>query len=182
VAEVSEVLFTFTTWRQDGESTILLATGYNEPFDQVLYRQVCSNCEYQVTVNPLVQAQGLDPMTFTANPECGLEPYTFEWFDEGLNIISTTQTCIIQPNLIETTRYTVTVMDDFQNELQTQATVLASSNPNLTDPNGDGFNTLEDLFLVGQDWRTSMATFDTDGDGKITVLDLQYVNTGNSAR
>jgi hypothetical protein len=57
-------------------------------------------------------------------------------------------------------------------------TVLVSENPNLIDPNGDGTNSLDDVIFVGTDWSSDHLMFDADGDGRITVLDLGFVNGG----
>ena len=158
-----------------GSGETLVMVGVDDNFNPIIYRQVCSNCSFSTSLNPSIQPQGLQPLSFTALSECGLEPYTYLWMDQNQNPISTDQTLILQPNHTAITTYTVIVTDADQNEIQEQATVLASSNPNLADPNSDGSNTIDDLFFVGQDWGTTITTFDADGDGFVTVLDLKYV-------
>lgn len=161
---------------QTGE--ILVMVGVDDNFKPIIYRQFCSDCSFSTSLNPSVQPQGLQSLSFTANPDCGQEPYSFRWVDLNQNGISNDPTLIVQPNHTEPTTYTVIVTDANQNETQAQALVLASSNPNLNDPNSDGINSMNDLLLVCQNWGTNSTMFDADGDGVVTILDLVYVRIG----
>ncbi len=164
---------------QTENAQTMLTAGTNNHFESVLSRQTCSNtiCSFSVTTSPEIQIQGINPMTITAIPECGVEPYIFSWQDQDQQVIGDSGAIQIQPRLTQTTIFTLVTQDGNQNEAHAAVTIISSGNGNLIDPNGDGLNNLDDLLLLGSEWRSENSAFDADGDGRITVLDLGYVNT-----
>ncbi|CAM2070735.1 Immunoglobulin domain-containing protein [Sulfidibacter corallicola] len=132
---------------------------------------------FELRVAPGSTAQGLAPLTLTADVGCSVGVPTFEWYDHVSNtLVGTEAALVLDPVLTETAVFRIEVTDSGTSEsLVGLVTVLV--HPGSTDLNGDGFNNVEDLFLLLPDWRRE-SEFNATGDALIDVRDLMYINLG----
>lgn len=146
-----------------------------------IFEQSCREapCLPSVSITPGGIAQGLNPIVFTAQADCILEPVTYTWSVEGQPVLDVGQSITLQPDFNQTTSVSVQMTDQGDQVFSAQAKILVSLNPNLVDPNGDGQNTIEDLRLVATHWRGATLDFDSDGDETMSVLDLVFVPRSN---
>lgn len=163
------------------------------PFDTGIYScQVTSTCtgasseparllvhDY-VTVTSIPSsslAQGLNPITLEATMVCSSGVYDLEWTElaTGHSFGVNVNPILLDPPPAATTTYQV-LATEAAGEDDHQIMVLVPGNPLYIDYNGDGCNTLEDLWLLGESW-TVPASNDANGDGVINVLDMIYINT-----
>ena len=78
--------------------------------------------------------------------------------------------------MTETSTIMVTVSDDARFVITDTAIVLVAEDDQYLDLNGDGCNTIEDLWALAELWRQFIAD-DPNGDGIVDVLDFLYINT-----
>lgn len=123
--------------------------------------------------------QGLDPVTLEATAVCTTDPTTIEWFnnDTGASFGAGNNPVTLPSLLDETTVFRVEVTDATSSVVTGFVTVLVGDNPDVADPNGDGCNTVEDLVVAAQDWRSLTSVYDADGNGIVDVRDLAFINT-----
>ncbi len=128
---------------------------------------------------PPGNAQGNNPLMFaTAIVDCGGGSFDFEWelLETGDMFFGDP---IMLPMLIETSTLELRAFSTKRGVLSHQATILVHDALNL-DVNGDGCNTLEDLWFLIPFW-TQAYQDDPNGDGQIHVLDLLYLNLDEPA-
>ena len=128
-----------------------------------------------LAITPAAAVQGLNFITFTANPSCEVPPAGYQWHDEDNNLIGSSSSLILNPAPLESSQYTLTMTDAASAVITTTTSVLVS--PHGLDYNGDGFNTLSDLWFLTESWNEP-SIFDVDNDGILTVADMMYINTG----
>ena len=132
-----------------------------------------------VTIWPSSIAQGLEPVWLNVSIGCHLADLEWEWRDlsSGETFGLNQEWVVIDPMLTETTVFEVTATDG-QGTNAARATVLVPENPVYSDYNGDGCNSVEDLYLLLQDWLAVILNADDpNGDGFIDILDALYINT-----
>jgi len=84
------------------------------------------------------------------------------------------------PAPAETTDYRVEVTDQRETIVRT-VRVLVPLNPQYRDYDGDGANTLHDLWALIQLWGTVFPDHDDpNADGILNVQDFLYINTGET--
>ncbi|MDJ0837754.1 MAG: immunoglobulin domain-containing protein [Acidobacteriota bacterium] len=149
-------------------------TGFNGAFfSEPAY---VSLSDFAATLNFRSRTQGLKAVLARAVPFCGRPPYTYAWEDSsGAFMADTFVFAIPWQTQVET--FTLRITDADGKEIRTAVTVLGTPNTFMLDPNYDGKNTVEDLFLTASIWQLDSG-LDADGDRKITVLDMLFVDTG----
>jgi len=123
--------------------------------------------------------QGLDPVTLEATAVCTTDPTTIEWFnnDTGASFGVGNNPVTLPSLLTETTVFRVEVTDSSRAVVTEFVTVLVSDNPDVSDPNGDGCNTVEDLVLACSEWLSESSVYDADNNGQVDVRDFAFINT-----
>ncbi len=126
-------------------------------------------------------AQGLSPLTLSASAFCGTPAYVFEWLDlnQATSFGLGVNPILLSPAPNETTDYQVTVEDDLGEMDDFVVRVLVSENPAYLDCDGDGCNTIADIWCLATNWRMSVAD-DPNGDGLIDIRDFLFINTDDS--
>ncbi len=122
---------------------------------------------------------GLSPIQLLAEMDCVVQGVTWEWEDleSGVVFGQDQNPVIIEPLPIETTTYKLTATDGLSRETtEAFAVILVSPNSLYADLNGDGCNTLADLYLLMENWGFPLSD-DPNGDGMVDVRDLMYINT-----
>lgn len=132
-----------------------------------------------VALIPRVHNQGIDPISFVAQTFCVRPEITYAFSTSpatGFSTSSNTITIGVTPPPQETTLIDVIVTDDVSREVQTaSAVLLVSQNPVYFDLDADLCNTLRDLWLLCEHWRSYVAD-DPNGDGFIDIRDFLYIN------
>ncbi len=125
---------------------------------------------------PPVAVRGLLPLTFEITDLC-CQVTSIEWLDPIAGLIGTGNVLTLDPPPATTTAYQVVLNDQgvAAPTIRT-ATVLAGRASRYFDMDGDGCNTARDLRLAAQEWL-SATIHDADGDGRIDIRDLLYINT-----
>ncbi|CAM2067382.1 Immunoglobulin domain-containing protein [Sulfidibacter corallicola] len=122
-------------------------------------------------------AQGLSVITLNSQVDCGEPDFSYSWTEVGdPTVLGTQATLALSPAPQATTTYEVEVTDATSASVTDRVTVLVS--PISLDADGNGFNTIADLWFVGQGWPDDL-DFDVDEDDLLTVLDLLYINLGD---
>ncbi len=129
-------------------------------------------------LNPPVQAQGVNILGLEAEFSC--DEAGIEWYWENLTT-GITFGGLLNPvhigSFSENTLIQLTAGPQGVPPVPIATSlVLVSQNPFYLDPNEDGCNTIDDLFIVLEDWNTLVGG-DPDGDGMFTLLDLLYIST-----
>ena len=129
---------------------------------------------------PPTNAQGLTPLIFEADFTCAVPPLFWEWANlTAGTTFGTNQNPVTLPGVLtETSTIEITLDDNSSDILTDRALVLVSQDPFFLDVNGDGCNTIDDLWEMIQLWLTQ--TSDPNGDGIINVQDLLYINLDNT--
>ena len=127
-------------------------------------------------LTPQLQTLGLDDPKFTFDPECGEEPITLEWtMNPPTASIAEGNDLILTGSPAKTTFIEMEAMANDGETLTLNATLLVSQNPLFRDFNGDGCNSIQDLLDAAQLWNQPYES-DPNGDGRIDLLDLIYLN------
>ncbi|QTD51664.1 immunoglobulin domain-containing protein [Sulfidibacter corallicola] len=138
--------------------------------------------ELGVTLSPPVIAQGLLPITLRSNISCFSDSLNVTWYNmnDG-SVLGTGNTdYAFSGRLAETTLVEIEVeQPSAGSTVSDQALVLVSENSAFDDLDGDGCNTMADLWMLAEEWRNTYVG-DPNGDGFIDVLDYQYINTDDS--
>jgi len=140
-----------------------------------------------VTVHPGTTVPlGLDPVVLEADLAWGWPPISLEWTidsgpDTGYSFgLDQNPIFLESPHPIpdETTVYRLSATD--QRETVAELVhVLVSANPEYRDFDGDGVNTLFDLWALMQFWGELIPdNADPNGDGRMDVRDFLYIDTG----
>ena len=131
-----------------------------------------------VSINPPVVAQGLAPVTLEAIITCDVPPTDIEWenLNSGMVFGFGENPVTLSSVLMETSTIQVTISDDARDVVANTAVILVADNDQFLDLNGDGCNTIEDLWTLAEMWRQTSLN-DANGDGIIDVLDFLFVNT-----
>ena len=131
-------------------------------------------------IDPPNAAAGLHPLELSALITCALPQISWQWqnLDSGEIFGQDQMTVLIDPLPMMTTQYQLTVQDDLSRETNAVImTLLVSQNPAYFDLNGDGCNTLLDLFEMAEDWLAAAPAFDDpNGDGMVDVRDMLYID------
>jgi len=128
------------------------------------------------TVTPQVQTLGLDDPTFTFVPECGAEPIALDWtMNPPTASLSEGNDLTLTGPPEKTTSIAMEAVDNEGESLTLHATLLVSQNPLFRDYNEDGCNSIQDLLDTAQLWNQPYEG-DPNGDGRIDILDLMYLN------
>jgi len=129
---------------------------------------------------PPVNAQGLSPLVFEADFTCAFPPLFWEW--ENLTAgtsFGTNENPVTLPSVLtETSTIRITLDDDVRAQVTDTALVLVTADPFYLDVNGDGCNTIDDLWELIQLWGSLIS--DPNGDGIINILDMLYINVDNT--
>ena len=123
-------------------------------------------------------AQGLEPVTLTADISCGT---TWSWQNlTSMEVFGVDQNPVQLGSLLDEDTVFEIVVDSGTNRatVSAQLTVLVSNDPEIYDPNGDGCNSINDLYFAIQDWQSSEG-IDANNDGATNVLDFLFVNTSS---
>ncbi|MEE4247003.1 MAG: leucine-rich repeat domain-containing protein [Kangiellaceae bacterium] len=137
------------------------------------------NVQDNLSVRIIAPPQGLQPVTLEALISCGTSPVSWEWKDESTEVVFgiNENPVTLGALLPETTLFSVTVSEP--GEMATAfATVLVANDPIFQDYNGDGCNTIQDLWLLAEDWGAEGS--DANGDQIIDVRDLMFVDISGS--
>lgn len=127
-------------------------------------------------IDPPAAAQGLFPLQFTARIPCVGPTYGWEWFQNGLSQVVDVNPFTLASVLTAPATISVAV-DQGGPPLTASALVLVAQHfATNGDLNGDGCNTLEDLWLLANDWREPSTT-DPNNDGIVDVRDFLFLNT-----
>ncbi len=135
----------------------------------------------EVHIAPSSGAAGLSALSLSPQIGCALQAVHWEWRDlTHAQVLGQDQDpLVIDPPPSVTTVYELAVSDDVRRETATaRTTILVAPSAVYLDYNGDGCNDVQDLWLLGQDWRESF-TGDPNGNGLIDVRDLLYLNLSN---
>ncbi|CAM2069104.1 S8 family serine peptidase [Sulfidibacter corallicola] len=122
-------------------------------------------------------ALGLDPPLLEARISCSRPPFSLTWENNMTGAITSQNPLLLDPLPEATTSFNLTVSDETET-VSIQTTILVALDPLYRDVNGDGCNTLTDLYLLIQDWLYAIPN-DPNGDGFIDVRDLLYVNVSD---
>lgn len=129
-----------------------------------------------VRVSPSSAAQGLDPVSLEAVIECALPEVGLLWTNLTTNQTFTANPLVLQ-NLTQTTTFNLTVTDGLRRDVvSVNVIILVAEQSDFFDYNNDGCNNIQDLWDLGVDWNVGDFVGDPNGDGRINVLDLLYIN------
>ncbi|CAM2064350.1 Ig-like domain-containing protein [Sulfidibacter corallicola] len=135
-----------------------------------------------VTVSPLgvtltpYRAQGVVPMTLTADITCSIPPLSWIWtdLDSGMDFGEDENPVTLDAILTETTAFEITVNDDLGDPASATQTILVSLDPLFLDLNEDGCSDIRDMWALAEIWVTEGS--DPNGDEVIDILDFFYIN------
>jgi hypothetical protein len=125
------------------------------------------------------RAQGLEPMVFTADTNCGVENTFFAWFEvESGILLGTGLQFELNPPPPETTLYELAAQP-VGDQPEVRETFRVLVHPQGVDLNGDGMNSIADFILAASSWRMTDSTYEADGRAGLTILDFLYINLGS---
>jgi len=123
-----------------------------------------------LVVGQTIFVQGIGAVTLSAAICDGA---TWDWKNLTTNqVFGMDENPLVLPYLDETTGFELRV--ETSTTHLAQFLVLVSENHVYANTNGDGCNTIEDLWWVCPDWRNLQA--DPNGNGIIEILDFLYIN------
>ncbi|MCB1052277.1 MAG: right-handed parallel beta-helix repeat-containing protein [Acidobacteria bacterium] len=126
-------------------------------------------------LEPPAAAQGLLPLTFTAHMPCSPSATGWQWTLNANPVGQNVNPLVL--NQVLTATSVVNVSVDQGGVSQAQAIVLVPQFPAVNlDRNGDGCNTMADLWLLASLWRTP-SNNDPNNNGLIEITDFLYLNT-----
>jgi len=137
-------------------------------------------CALFAVAAPRGQAQGLFPLTLTGSALCGDMNTQFQW--ENLTsgqVYPLDQNPVAVDVLSETSWFELTVTDPISMVQNTTLAVILVHESGILDWNGDGCNSLDDLWEAIAFWNTAFPN-DPNGDGIMDVRDFLYLNTSQT--
>ena len=132
---------------------------------------------FPVSISPINQVLGLSPATFRVQDDCGTGPvdeYLWRTYPPT-PFLAVSDTIIFESAPSETTRVDVTLKNELGHITTRKALLLVAQNPEFTDFNQDGCNSIQDLWDLAQFWNQPFP-MDADGNERIDVLDLLFVS------
>ncbi len=126
-------------------------------------------------------ALGLGDVQLTAVMPCETPDVSWSWHNlvTGEIFGIDENPVILDPVPTESTSYRIDVTDNATGEVGTAtARVLAPIDPLFLDFDGDGCNTIEDLWEAASMWL--QASPDADGDNLLTITDLLYIHLSDT--
>ncbi|CAM2010930.1 SBBP repeat-containing protein [Acanthopleuribacter pedis] len=129
-----------------------------------------------IVVAPGAQALGVNPPRFEAYSRCPLGALSYDWStDPSTPFVATGNSIQFDPAPLETTRILLTVThEDTQERATVEAWLLVPPNTGFEDVNGDGCNSITDLWELLPSWRQTLAG-DPNADGLVNVLDFLFI-------
>lgn len=123
------------------------------------------------------RAQGVNPVLLQALPQCMGNNLLWEWWDLNHGtLLSQQPNNLLLPYLDETTQVQVQVEDLDQSMIYNDSvTIFVPDSDRYSDPNGDGCNTIDDLWYMIDLWQTFRLD-DPNGNNLIDVIDFLYTN------
>ncbi len=144
--------------------------GESEP--QHLY--VLVKHQLNTLVTPVSIAQGLDNLIFTVEDQCAEGNLIYEWTNLTTGETYQADHTLNLPVVDQNTQLQVFVTDELAYTSANDILVLCHAFQ-ILDLNGDGCNSLEDLWFLCQDWRQNNEQ-DPNGDGLVDVRDFLFIN------